>query len=86
MRTTVQLPTELLRAAKAEAAARGETLKEFLTRAVTHELGSAAPPVEHKRVTLPLIDSAKPGAVDITNAGIEAVFAAEDAEKHAGRA
>lgn len=86
MRTTVQLPTELLRAAKAEAAARGETLKEFLTRAVTHELGSAAPLADHKRVALPLIGSAKPGAVDITNAGIEAVFAAEDAEKHAGRA
>ncbi|MPY83017.1 MAG: hypothetical protein GEV00_06760 [Actinophytocola sp.] len=85
MRTTVQLPTELLRAAKAEAAARGETLKEFLTRAVTHELGNAAPPAEHTRVRLPLVGSAKPGAVDITNAGIEAVFAAEDAEKHAGR-
>ncbi|WP_084036902.1 hypothetical protein [Haloechinothrix halophila] len=85
MRTTVQLPTELLRAAKAEAAARGETLKEFLTRAVTHELGGSAPPGEHKRVRLPLVGSSKPGAVDITNAGIEAIFAAEDAEKHAGR-
>ncbi|MPY78292.1 MAG: hypothetical protein GEV04_07320 [Actinophytocola sp.] len=86
MRTTVQLPTELLRAAKAEAAARGETLKEFLTRAVTHELGSAAPRPQNERVRLPLIGSAKPGAVDVTSAGIEAVFAAEDAEKHAGRA
>ncbi|MGH3450111.1 MAG: hypothetical protein ACRDQW_05165 [Haloechinothrix sp.] len=85
MRTTVQLPTELLRAAKAAAAVRGETLKEFLTRAVTHELGNAAAPTRRTRVELPLVGSARPGGVDITNAGIEAVFAAEDVEKYAGR-
>lgn len=85
MRTTVQLPTELLRAAKAEAAARGETLKAFLTRAVTHELGSATTPTNPARVRLPLVGSARPVSVDITNVGIEAVFAAEDAEKYAGR-
>lgn len=85
MRTTVQLPTELLRAAKAEAAARGETLKEFLTRAVAHELGSTAVTTKRTRVELPLVGSARPGAVDITNAGIEAIFAAEDAEKYGSR-
>ncbi|MDV6011877.1 hypothetical protein [Haloechinothrix sp. LS1_15] len=82
MRTTVELPPELLRAAKAEAAARGETLKEFLTRAVTHELGSVATATRRGRVTLPLVPSSRPGSVDLTNEAIEAILAAEDAEKY----
>ncbi|WP_199430437.1 hypothetical protein [Qaidamihabitans albus] len=84
MRTTVQLPTEVLRAAKAEAAARGETLKEFLTRAVVHELGDSTTAPTRTRVRLPLVESTRPHTVDISNADIEAVFAAEDAEKHGG--
>ncbi|MEU6642442.1 hypothetical protein ABZ863_07810 [Saccharomonospora sp. NPDC046836] len=82
MRTTVHLPTELLRAAKAEAAARGETLKDFLTRAVTHELGNVTGPVKRARVQLPLVGSTRPGKVDLTNAEIEAIVAAEDAGKY----
>lgn len=85
MRTTVELPVELLRAAKSEAAARGESLKDFLARAVTHELSTVPSAGHHTRVRLPLVASTKPGTVDLTNAGIEAVFAAEDAEKHASR-
>lgn len=83
MRTTVQLPEELLRAAKAVAAARGETLKDFLTRAVTHELGNVPAMRSGSRVQLPLVRSARPSTVDLSNAEIEAVFAAEDAEKYA---
>jgi hypothetical protein len=82
VRTTVQLPDELFQAAKVEAAARGETLKEFLTRAVSHELGSAVAATERGRVELPLVGSAHPGASDIDNADIAAIFAAEDAEKY----
>lgn len=81
MRTTVQLPQDLLRAAKAEAATRGETLKEFLERAVTHELGEATVPPRRGRVQLPLVDSDNPGTVDLSNAEIEAILAAEDAER-----
>ena len=56
MRTTVELPRELLRRAKACAAERGETLKTLLTRAVATELGrtGAAEPPEPRRVELPL--------------------------------
>ncbi|WP_026452966.1 hypothetical protein [Saccharomonospora iraqiensis] len=80
MRTTVELPPDLLRAAEADAAARGETLNEFLTRAVVHELSAtvAPPPV---RVRLPLVPSERPGGVDLTPAEIESIFAAEDAER-----
>ncbi|OQO93617.1 hypothetical protein B1813_03465 [Saccharomonospora piscinae] len=82
MRTTVELPSELLRAAEAHAAARGETLKEFLTRAVAHELGEAVTPRSRRgKVRLPLIASDRPGRVDLANAEIDAIFAADDAER-----
>ena len=82
MRTTVELPPELMRAMKSEAAARGETVKEFLTRAVSHELGTTEGDRPRKRVKLPLVPARKSRKVDITNDDIEAIFAAEDAEKY----
>lgn len=82
MRTTVDLPTDLFRAAKTEAAARGESLKEFLTRAVSNEVGDVPAARHGTRVKLPLVGSDRLDTVDLTNAGIEAVFAAEDAEKY----
>lgn len=83
MRTTVDLPDDLFRAAKSEAAARGESLKDFLARAVTHELGSAAPPRQRgRRMKLPIIPSSGGPKIRLTNEQIEEIFAAEDAEKY----
>jgi hypothetical protein len=82
VRTTVDLPAELIRAAKARAAAEGQTLKDFFTRAVTHELGGPAlPRTSRARVVLPLIGTDGP-KVEVTNADIEAILTAEDAEKY----
>ncbi|MDP2390838.1 MAG: hypothetical protein Q8N52_10975, partial [Acidobacteriota bacterium] len=39
MRTTVELPPELMRAAKARAAEEGESLKDWFTSAVARALG-----------------------------------------------
>lgn len=66
MRTTVELPPPLLRAAKARAAERGEALKTLFTRAVTRELGQSA----HERdqpAVWPLIASGRKGTVRLTN-------------------
>ena len=41
MKTTIEIPDELLRKTKAIAAARGETLHEFISEALTTRLGSA---------------------------------------------
>lgn len=38
MKTTVELPDELLRRAKSVAAAKGQTLRRFLTEAMTDKL------------------------------------------------
>jgi len=56
MRTTIDMPPTLMRAAKARAAERGESLKDLVNRAVAHEVGLPAT-LRGKtgRVTLPLI-------------------------------
>ena len=79
MRTTVELPPDLMKQAKARAAARGESLKALLTRAVASELGKS----QHPRsagapVRLPLFGKAgKP--VDISKQDIDRALADDDA-------
>lgn len=41
MKTTIEIPDDLFRQAKAAAVARGMTLKQLITGAVEHELGQA---------------------------------------------
>lgn len=83
MRTTVDLPGDLLRAAKVQAAQRGESLKDLFIRAITYEV-EVARPARRGRVEFPLIRSRSGRRVDITNAEIEDIFAAEDAERFGG--
>ena len=85
MRTTVDLPDDLMRVAKTRAAERGESLKELLTRAVIHELGLPVSGRRPARVTLPLVGRDDEPKVTVTNADIEAALATEDAEKYGGR-
>ena len=98
MRTTVELPPELMRAAKARAAGQGISLKAFFARAVSEELGRGPLHVREGapsrrafelprtgRVSLPLFGSRRRKGVRLTNADIEEIFAKEDAEKHGGR-
>jgi len=80
MRTTVELPPALMRAAKARSAERGETFKTLLTRALEAEL--AMPGMNRRpagRVRLPLIPGSKGPRVHITNQLLDEVIAAEDA-------
>lgn len=80
MRTTVELPPELMRAAKARSAESGESLKNLLTRAVAAELETHVVRRSQKaRVTLPLFgDSAGP-RVRLSNADLERALADADA-------
>ena len=86
MRTTVDLPADLMHAAKIRAAQRGESLKDLFARAIAHELrGSVrgrARSRSRSRLDFPLIGRDQDPKVDVTNADIEAVFAAEDIERH----
>jgi hypothetical protein len=86
MRTTIDMPTSLMRVAKARAAARGESLKDLVTRAVAHEVGlPEAPRGKAGRVSLPLIAPGATPTVLVTNDDIERALEAEDLERYTGR-
>jgi hypothetical protein len=80
MRTTVMLPPDVMRAAKARTAERGESLKTLLTRAVEAELGRAtSPEPAGARVALPLFGSADASPVRVSNADLARALAEADA-------
>jgi hypothetical protein len=86
MRTTIDMPPVLMRAAKARAAEHGESLKDLVNRAVAHELGvSATPKGKAGRVTLPLIARDAAPTVLVTNEDIADALDAEDVERHAAQ-
>jgi hypothetical protein len=83
MRTTIDMPDALMRAAKARAAEHGESLKDLVNRALAHELG--LPSVSKRktgRVTLPLIARDATPAALVTNDDIAAALEAEDIERY----
>jgi hypothetical protein len=83
MRTTIDMPPALMRAAKARAAEHGESLKDLVNRAVAHEVGlPSTPKGKAGRVTLPLVARDAKQAVLVTNDDIEDAFAAEDVERY----
>ena len=84
MRTTVELPPELMRKAKALAAERGESLKALLTRAVSSEVGrSKNHPESGDRVRLPIFGTPGRPTVNVTNSDIARALATDDS--HASR-
>jgi hypothetical protein len=86
MRTTIDMPSTLMRAAKARAAEQGESLKDLVNRAVAHEVGLAATSMgKTGRVTLPLIARDAEPTVLITSEDIENTFDAEDVERFAAQ-
>ena len=79
MRTTIDVPDALMRAAKARAAERGESLKDLVNRALAHELGLASGTTRKTgRVTFPLIARDAAPTVLVTNDDIAAALEAED--------
>jgi hypothetical protein len=86
MRTTIDMPPALMRAAKARAAERGESLKDLVNRAVAHEVGlPAASRGKAGRVTLPLIARDATPTVLVTSDDIANAFDAEDVERFAAQ-
>jgi hypothetical protein len=83
MRTTVDVPDALMRAAKARAADSGESLKDLVNRALAHELGlPSVPKRKTGRVALPLLARDAAPAVLVTNDDIATALEAEDIERY----
>jgi hypothetical protein len=67
MRTTIELPESVYRKAQKIASTQGVTVEEFIVRAFERELEAEPNVAPHpNRVTLPLIPSQEPGALDLT--------------------
>ena len=83
MRTTIDMPDALMRAAKARAAEHGESLKDLVNRALAHELGlPSVPKRKTGRVTLPLIARDAAPTVLVTSDDIADALDAEDVERY----
>ncbi len=83
MKTTVEIPDELFRAAKATAARDGSKLKDLVADGLRLVLRKTRP--ERRRLRFPLIPG-KPGAARLTAARVNEVVAAEDREEAARHA
>ena len=85
MRTTIDIPNQILRRAKAAAALEGKSLKAFLTEAVVHELERGVDrKIARKRVSLPLVPSNRPGTLQLNSDDIAHVLSREDLHALAG--
>lgn len=82
MRTTVDLPEPLLRAAKAKAATSGETLKVLFERAIAREVGAPGVGEPSVDVEYPLVRSRRVGH-DFTNEELDDLLATDEAERYA---
>ena len=79
MRTSLDLPDELLREAKIAAIERGVTLRQLLTDALKRELREdAGKPQTRRRVDFPIIRSGVPGHLRITPDDIRRVEEEDD--------
>jgi hypothetical protein len=83
MRTTIDMPDTLMRAAKARAAERGESLKDLVNRALAHELGLPSGATRKTgRVALPLLARDAAPTFLVTSDDIAAALDAEDIERY----
>ena len=78
MRTTVELPLDLFRKAKSRAAARGESLKTLLTRAVAAEVGQAPETAVRQRMVLPTFGDPNGPKVKLSGKDIARILDDED--------
>jgi len=74
MRTTVDIPDTLYRRLKTEAAQRGCSVKELVLRGVRAELEGGKPARKAQAVSLPIIDSKRPGWLRLTNQQINEIL------------
>jgi hypothetical protein len=83
MRTTLELPDELLKRSKIEAVERGVSLKELVATALVKELGSAPAAPAARRVRFPLFSSKDPGTLDLSTADLARAEDEEDRRRDA---
>jgi hypothetical protein len=77
MRTTIDIPDELYREIRIEAARRGTTVRQIVLNGIERELrptaGSENP---RKKFEIPVIPSSRPGTLRLTNEQIDDILSA----------
>lgn len=82
MRTTVEIPDDLLKQAKIAAVERGVPLKELVRVALANELSAKGSRSTSRRVKFPIFSSKEPGSMHLTNADIRRLEDEEDVRRH----
>ncbi len=67
MRTTVDIPDPMYRELKSRAALEGKTVKELILSGVSVTLASDSPNTRKRRTKIPVIDTNRPGKLEIDN-------------------
>jgi len=76
MRSTIELPDSIYRKGEKVARTQGVTIEEFIIRAFERELKNEPETPSHsKRVTLPLVPSQEPGALDLKDFNFDDLLA-----------
>ena len=65
MRTTVDIPDDLYRQVKAEAALRGARVRDLMEEGLRRVLATPSQGHESRRVSFPLIHSKQPGSMSV---------------------
>ena len=78
MRVAIDLPDQLFKKAKAVSSLQGVSLKQFVARAIEHELETGNLKLSSTRVSLPIVRSQRPGSVSVSPERIAALLEAED--------
>ena len=81
MKTTLDIPDDLYRAAKAKAALENRKIKDLVAEALTKLVYGAEISRRSKRRTLPLVKSRKKGSLCLTNDIIARTELNQDAER-----
>lgn len=84
MRTTLDLPDDLLKRAKSEAVDRGTSLRNVVAAALERELSRPLDPAkQRRRAKFPIFESVAPGSLRLTSAGIAKIESGEDLRRNA---
>lgn len=75
MRTTVDIPDETYRELKIKAVREGTSVREIVLRGIGRELGPAEAPPGRRKFQVPVIPSAQPGSLHLTNEEIDDILA-----------
>ncbi|MGA9669855.1 MAG: hypothetical protein WBQ94_11630 [Terracidiphilus sp.] len=75
MRTTIDIPDETYHGLKIKAAREGKPLRQIVLRAVQRELDPLPAQLPSQKFKIPVIPSARPGTLHLTNEDIDDILA-----------